>query len=264
MSALGGPVLVPGVGAQGGRPEDLRGFGGARPGQLLPAVSREILRAGPDVAALRAAAEKIARRGGLPGMTPYDVAEWAEFANTVAGGAAALAGLMFVGLSLNLTEVLAFPGVAARAAATLGLTVAMLVIAVFVGTPGQDNRVLAAEIGFVGLLTAVGVAAGTRQQQAGPHRNRALLSMLLLFIPGPLLLIGAISLWCQAGGGLYWVTAAVAMGFASATGNAWVLLVEIKRSDGIGLTAESSCRRTRNPIPGRYRRASASPAGRSN
>lgn len=48
-------------------------------------------------------------------MTPYDVAEWAEFANTVAGGAAALAGLMFVGLSLNLTEVLSFPGVAAVA-----------------------------------------------------------------------------------------------------------------------------------------------------
>ena len=59
MSALGGPVLVPGVGAQGGRPEALAGFGGARPGQLLPAVSREVLRAGPDVAALRAAAERM-------------------------------------------------------------------------------------------------------------------------------------------------------------------------------------------------------------
>jgi orotidine-5'-phosphate decarboxylase len=58
VSALAGPVLVPGVGAQGGRPEELRGFAGAAPGQLLPAVSREILRAGPDVTALRAAAEK--------------------------------------------------------------------------------------------------------------------------------------------------------------------------------------------------------------
>ena len=58
ISALGGPVLVPGVGAQGGRPEALGGLGGARPGQLLPAVSREVLRAGPDVAAVRAAAEK--------------------------------------------------------------------------------------------------------------------------------------------------------------------------------------------------------------
>ena len=59
VSALGGPVLVPGVGAQGGRPDALRGFGGAKPGQLLPAVSREILRAGPSVDSLRAAAEKM-------------------------------------------------------------------------------------------------------------------------------------------------------------------------------------------------------------
>lgn len=58
VSALGGPVLVPGVGAQGGRPETLGGLGGAKPGQLLPAVSRDVLRAGPDVAAVRSAAEK--------------------------------------------------------------------------------------------------------------------------------------------------------------------------------------------------------------
>ncbi|BBX36775.1 orotidine 5'-phosphate decarboxylase [Mycolicibacterium mageritense DSM 44476 = CIP 104973] len=56
LHALGGPVLVPGVGAQGGRPEALGGLGGAK--QLLPAVSREVLRAGPDVAALRAEAER--------------------------------------------------------------------------------------------------------------------------------------------------------------------------------------------------------------
>lgn len=59
LSALGGPVLVPGVGAQGGRPEALAGLGGARAGQLLPAVSRDVLRAGPDPAAVRWAAERI-------------------------------------------------------------------------------------------------------------------------------------------------------------------------------------------------------------
>jgi len=59
VGALGGPVLVPGVGAQGGRPESLGGLGGARPGQLLPAVSREVLRAGPDAAAVRAAAQRL-------------------------------------------------------------------------------------------------------------------------------------------------------------------------------------------------------------
>ncbi|GBG38372.1 orotidine-5'-phosphate decarboxylase [Mycobacterium montefiorense] len=59
VSALGGPVLVPGVGVQGGRPEALGGLGGAVPGQLLPAVAREVLRAGPNVPDLRAAGERM-------------------------------------------------------------------------------------------------------------------------------------------------------------------------------------------------------------
>jgi orotidine-5'-phosphate decarboxylase len=59
VSELGGPVLVPGVGVQGGRPEALGGLGGAAPGQLLPAVSREVLRAGPSVSDLRTAGERM-------------------------------------------------------------------------------------------------------------------------------------------------------------------------------------------------------------
>ena len=59
VSRLGGPVLVPGVGFQGGQPEALGGLGGALPGQLLPAVSRDVLRAGPAVAAVRAAGERM-------------------------------------------------------------------------------------------------------------------------------------------------------------------------------------------------------------
>jgi orotidine-5'-phosphate decarboxylase len=59
VSALGGPVLVPGVGVQGGRPEALGGLGGAAPGQLLPAVARGVLRAGPSVSDLRAAGERM-------------------------------------------------------------------------------------------------------------------------------------------------------------------------------------------------------------
>lgn len=55
LEALDGPVLAPGVGAQGGRPEDLGRLGR----RVLPAVSREILRAGPDTGALRAAADKL-------------------------------------------------------------------------------------------------------------------------------------------------------------------------------------------------------------
>jgi orotidine-5'-phosphate decarboxylase len=50
-------VLAPGLGAQGGRAEDLATvFAGLR-GLVLPASSREILARGPAVGDLRAAAE---------------------------------------------------------------------------------------------------------------------------------------------------------------------------------------------------------------
>ena len=58
LSALAGPVLSPGLGAQGATAADLaRIFEGADPSWLLPAASRSILKAGPDVSALVAAVE---------------------------------------------------------------------------------------------------------------------------------------------------------------------------------------------------------------
>jgi orotidine-5'-phosphate decarboxylase len=57
---IGGPLLVPGVGAQGGSAESVRRIFGAAVANVLPSSSREILRAGPDVAVLRAAAERAA------------------------------------------------------------------------------------------------------------------------------------------------------------------------------------------------------------
>lgn len=162
-------------------------------------------------------------------MSAYDLAAWTDFANTVAGGAAALAGLLFVGLSLNLSEVLEYPGVPSRAAATLGLTVAILLTAIFVATPGQSRHALSIEMAVLGVATAAMVGVAMRHQRAGPHRTRVLTSMLMLLLPNLLLLVAAVSLWCQRGGGLYWVTAAVTTGFVAATANAWVLVVELKR-----------------------------------
>ncbi|MGV9711178.1 orotidine-5'-phosphate decarboxylase [Gordonia sp. NPDC003424] len=55
LSGLNGPILSPGLGAQGATPADLpEVFAGADPAWVLPASSRGVLRAGPDVAALRA------------------------------------------------------------------------------------------------------------------------------------------------------------------------------------------------------------------
>jgi orotidine-5'-phosphate decarboxylase len=57
LDGLGGPVLAPGLGAQGGSVADLRRLFGAD-AAVVPTVSRDVLAAGPDVAALRAAADR--------------------------------------------------------------------------------------------------------------------------------------------------------------------------------------------------------------
>jgi orotidine-5'-phosphate decarboxylase len=57
LDGLGGPILAPGLGAQGGSVADLRRlFGTGR--AVVPTVSRDVLAAGPDAAALRAAADR--------------------------------------------------------------------------------------------------------------------------------------------------------------------------------------------------------------
>jgi orotidine-5'-phosphate decarboxylase len=58
LDKLNGPFLVPGVGAQGGTAEDVRRLFGAASSFVVPSVSRDILRAGPDVDALRGAASR--------------------------------------------------------------------------------------------------------------------------------------------------------------------------------------------------------------
>ena len=57
LTGLGGAVLAPGLGAQGGSVADLRRLFGAGTA-VVPTVSRDVLAAGPDAAALRAAADR--------------------------------------------------------------------------------------------------------------------------------------------------------------------------------------------------------------
>lgn len=56
LEAVHGPLLAPGVGAQGAGPAELAAVFGTARGQVLASSSRGVLRAGPDTAALRAAA----------------------------------------------------------------------------------------------------------------------------------------------------------------------------------------------------------------
>jgi len=58
LSRVNGPLLAPGLGAQGATPSDLRSVFGESLRNVLPSYSREVLAAGPGVAELQAAAER--------------------------------------------------------------------------------------------------------------------------------------------------------------------------------------------------------------
>lgn len=60
LAASGGPMLAPGLGAQGAGAEDVRRVFGAALPQVLASSSRDVLRAGPGVAALRARVDEVA------------------------------------------------------------------------------------------------------------------------------------------------------------------------------------------------------------
>ncbi|MGV9243750.1 orotidine-5'-phosphate decarboxylase [Streptomyces sp. NPDC003710] len=57
---MGGPLLAPGIGAQGATPADLPRVFGKAVRNVVPNVSRGVLRHGPDIVALRDAAERFA------------------------------------------------------------------------------------------------------------------------------------------------------------------------------------------------------------
>ncbi|MDT7574738.1 MAG: orotidine-5-phosphate decarboxylase [Pseudonocardiales bacterium] len=59
LSALNGPVLAPGLGAQGAGPADIAARFRDVAGPVLPTASRSVLAAGPDVGRLRGAAESL-------------------------------------------------------------------------------------------------------------------------------------------------------------------------------------------------------------
>ncbi|MDC7339969.1 orotidine-5'-phosphate decarboxylase [Streptomyces lydicus] len=56
--AINGPLLAPGIGAQGATPADLPTVFGKSVRNVVPSVSRGVLRHGPDTASLRAAADR--------------------------------------------------------------------------------------------------------------------------------------------------------------------------------------------------------------
>jgi hypothetical protein len=157
---------------------------------------------------------------------------WEAFFTAQVAASATLAGLLFVGVSLNLAKILSNSSLPNRALAGFCLLLAILLISSLMLLPGQSGAQAGAEALAIGLLlwsvvTRLDISAWRRSEtQYRHHFVRNFFLYQTAVIP---YLIGGVILLTGGSSGLYWVAAAIILSLLAAFFEAWVLLVEINR-----------------------------------
>jgi hypothetical protein len=165
-------------------------------------------------------------------VASYDPSAWHDFGVAAAGASAALAGLVFVAVSINLDRILAYPWLPGRVAETVVLLVAVLVESLLLLAPAQSRVALGLEMLTIAgaawaVVTATHVRLGGHRGRPTPeHRGTRIVAGQLASLPA---LIAGASLLVHAGGGLYWMLAGMTLSVLAAVLNAWVLLIEVAR-----------------------------------
>jgi modulator of FtsH protease len=170
-------------------------------------------------------------------MSAYDAARWSDFALAQLGASAALLGLVFVGLSINLKDVIGSRQLVNRALEAVVALGSVLVASTAVLIPRQSRGALSAELivlaGFV-FSVVFRLQIGAAGQVAQPGREGpppiSIAVRRVLGLGAPLLLaVAGITLAACAGAGLYWWPAAIVVAYLGALTDAWVLMIEILR-----------------------------------
>ena len=164
-------------------------------------------------------------------MFAYDPAEWTDLFVAVAGASAALLGLLFVAVSINLERILKFEGLPERALETLLFLVLALLASIVGLIPGQSHVALGLELLFVSLATAVVVLRlpTLRMEDDEVEASWVIARWAVRLAATVPFVVGAISVCVEGGGGLYWVVAGIVFALIGAVASAWVLLIEILR-----------------------------------
>ena len=85
-------------------------------------------------------------------MAAYNASEWHDLFVATAGASAALAGLVFVAVSINIERILKSEDLPSRAQMTVALLLSVLLVSIIGLIPGQSRTALGAELLGVGLL----------------------------------------------------------------------------------------------------------------
>jgi len=157
---------------------------------------------------------------------------WQNFLVAQIGASAALLGLLFVGVSLNLTKILSLPMLPTRALSALMLLLVVLVVALLLLIPGQPLRLLGAEVMAAGLVvTALALVVSLQSRRTIAVSSWLIVSVNVMLSALATLpyLVAAAMLFAGNLNALYWIAAAMVLSVIKAVSDAWVLLVEINR-----------------------------------
>ena len=137
-------------------------------------------------------------------------------------------------MSINIERILRVRGLAGRAGESIILFLSAVCVCAFVLIPHQPAAALGAELLTAGLVTLAIVTVIVLPALRIPTRQPRSWTITRVVIQQaaavPVILAGC-SLLGWIGGGLYWLAAGVLCTVIAATGNAWVLLVEVVRDE---------------------------------
>jgi hypothetical protein len=161
------------------------------------------------------------------------VADWSNFFLGELGAAAALAGLLFVAVSVNQARILALGRMADRGLEALAMLFLVLIIASLPLIPGQPMRLLGGEILVLAVTTLIALVPLQRaylESTVPEHRrnSRRTVRMNRLAV-SVIALAGAVLIWRADPEGLYLLPCGILLVFLAVGINAWVLLIEINR-----------------------------------
>lgn len=157
-------------------------------------------------------------------------AEWSDLFVAAAGASAALAGLVFVAVSINVDRILRGEGLPEVALVTIMLLVGVLVVSLFCLIPDQGARALGMELLGVSLVwTGIVMVNAKKSFPANTHWYQyGTRAVLPLFGTVPYL-VGSVILISGSATGLDWVFVGIIGAILGAMMNAWILMVEILR-----------------------------------
>jgi hypothetical protein len=156
---------------------------------------------------------------------------WSAFFSAQISGSAALAGLIFVAVSINLSKIIASRLLAARAGKALVTLTGVLLLSTVCLAPGQSLHWLGWKLTILGGALWVAASWASIAVRKNPHISRRRTMILAALMQGSSLpwLVAGISLLAGRGGGLEWLLPGVVLSYLAALIDAWVLLVEIHR-----------------------------------